>query len=32
MTSAVFGVSELSWWRLTLALLLVLVVAAISLR
>ena len=32
MRSAVFGVIELSWWQLALALLLVLVVAAISLR
>ena len=32
MRSAVFGVIELSWWQLALALLLVLVIAAISLR
>ena len=32
MKSAVFGIIELSWWQLALALLLVLVIAAISLR
>lgn len=32
MKSAAFGIIELSWWQLALALLLVLVIAAISLR